>query len=392
MTLLPLVTLLLAGSCLGAPPPAPSTGARTVDGITAIYNLGDSLSDTGNLARQGATGLLQHTTRLPYGVTVGRATGRCSDGYLMIDFLARDLGLPQLNPYLDKGADFTHGVNFAVAGATALSTAALAAKGITVPHTNSSLDVQLAWFKEYMSSVANSPREIREKLANSLVMVGEIGGNDYNYAFLQTRPNGRWIQHHQRDTHDRKHGKGRRTYTRNRADVLDMGAVRVVIPGNFPLGCVPSYLIAANVTDPSAYDGQGCLDALNLFARLHDAWLRRAVLELRRAYPGATVAYADYFAAYVELLGEARAAEHGFDRRVAMRACCGAAAGEAAGGAYGFDLRAMCGAPGTTACEDPSRYVSWDGVHLTQHAYGATAELLFHGGLVDPPPINFTRS
>lgn len=30
--------------------------------------------------------------------------------------------------------------------------------------------------------------EIREKLASSLVMLGEIGGNDYNYAFLQMWP------------------------------------------------------------------------------------------------------------------------------------------------------------------------------------------------------------
>lgn len=30
--------------------------------------------------------------------------------------------------------------------------------------------------------------EIREKLSKSLVMLGEIGGNDYNYAFLQTWP------------------------------------------------------------------------------------------------------------------------------------------------------------------------------------------------------------
>ena len=35
--------------------------------------------------------------------------------------------------------------------------------------------------------------EIRRKLARSLVMLGEIGGNDYNYDFLQPRPtNGRY--------------------------------------------------------------------------------------------------------------------------------------------------------------------------------------------------------
>ena len=172
------VALILVGvgPCHARPAPqhaamsAAKGKAAAVDGITAIYNFGDSLSDTGNLLREGgATGMLQHTTSLPYGSTIGGATGRCSDGYLMIDFLAKDLGLPLLSPYLDKGADFAHGVNFAVAGATALDAAALASRGVSVPHTNSSLAVQLQRFKDFMSATTLSPQEVREKLARSLV-------------------------------------------------------------------------------------------------------------------------------------------------------------------------------------------------------------------------------
>uniref|UniRef100_A0A0E0G9K6 Esterase n=1 Tax=Oryza nivara TaxID=4536 RepID=A0A0E0G9K6_ORYNI len=408
MALVPLVTVLLfAGSCLGSAPPttspaasAASTATRTVvvDGITAIYKPRRLAVGHRNLARQGATGgLLRYTTRLPYGVTVGRATGRCSDGYLIIDFLARDLGLPLLNPYHDEGADFAHGVNFAVAGATALNTTALAARRITVPHTNSPSD--LRWFKEFMNSTTSSPQEIREKLSKSLVMLGEIGGNDYNYAFLQTWPM------------DGGYSLGNVTrmiesvatavdlvpevvqsIASAAKEVLDMGATRVVIPGNLPLGCVPSYMSAVNATDRAAYDARGCLVALNLFAALHNAWLRRAVGELRRAYRGAAVvAYADYSAEYAATLDGAAAL--GFDERRVFRACCGAGAGgKGGGGAYGFDVRAMCGAPGTAACADPGRYVSWDGVHLTQRAYGVMAELLFRRGLLHPPPINFTNS
>ena len=191
-----LVAMLLVVCPCHAARPAPEQTAKSptvkekavVDGITAIYNFGDSLSDTGNLLREGATGMLQHTTGLPYGSAIGGATGRCSDGYLMIDYLAKDLGLPLLNPYLDEGADFSHGVNFAVAGATALDAAALARRGVAVPHTNSSLGVQLQRFKDFMSANTQSPEEIREKLAHSLIMVGEIGGNDYNYAFSANKP------------------------------------------------------------------------------------------------------------------------------------------------------------------------------------------------------------
>ncbi|PIM97603.1 Chlorogenate--glucarate O-hydroxycinnamoyltransferase [Handroanthus impetiginosus] len=36
---------------------------------------------------------------------------------------------------------------------------------------------------------------------------------------------------------------------------------------------------------------------------------------------------------------------------------------------YNFNMTRMCGAPGVPVCKDPHRYVSWDGVHLTQNGY-----------------------
>uniref|UniRef100_A0ACD5YVX9 Uncharacterized protein n=1 Tax=Avena sativa TaxID=4498 RepID=A0ACD5YVX9_AVESA len=392
-----LMGLLLAGTCGAAPPlqHVSSSEATRVHGITAIYNFGDSISDTGNLLREGDTGLLNYTAELPYGVTIGRPTGRCSDGYLMIDFLAKDLGLPLLNPYLDRRADFTHGVNFAVGGATALTTAALGRRGITVPHTNSSLEVQLAWFKEFMRSTTNNrPREIRKKLACSLVMMGEIGGNDYNYAFLQPRPtNGRYdaVSNATRMAESMALALALvpqvvRSITHAAKEVLDMGARKMVIPGNFPIGCMPSYLSSASptTTSSSSYDGYGCLVSFNLVARAHNACLRRAVGKLRRSYPRAMVAYADYYAAYLDILGNAP--RFGFQGGKASRtACCGA------GGAYNFVSGRLCGAPGTAVCADPGGRVSWDGIHMTQHAYGVMAELLYRGGLACPVPVKLPR-
>ncbi|GJN21485.1 hypothetical protein PR202_gb08965 [Eleusine coracana subsp. coracana] len=255
-------------------PRSKAAQGTVANGITAIYNFGDSLSDTGNLLREGdASGVLQYTTGLPYGSTIGGATGRCSDGYLMIDFLAKDLGLPLLNPYLNKDADLKHGANFAVAGATALDAVALARRGVVVPHTSSSLGVQLEWFKEFMSANnTKSSQEIREKLAQSLVMVGEIGGNDYNYAFQANKP----LAGGERNLYNFG-----RMVTGAARELLDMGATRLVIPGNFPLGCVPSYLSAANEKDPAAYDSNGCLIGLNLFAQMHNVLLQEQIRELR---------------------------------------------------------------------------------------------------------------
>ena len=55
--------------------------------INAIYSLGDSLADTGNLLRLGLDGSFNVIASLPYGQTIHKPTGRCSDGLLMIDFL-----------------------------------------------------------------------------------------------------------------------------------------------------------------------------------------------------------------------------------------------------------------------------------------------------------------
>ena len=53
----------------------------------ALFNFGDSLADAGNLVANGNAEILT-TARLPYGQTYfGKATGRCSDGRLVIDHL-----------------------------------------------------------------------------------------------------------------------------------------------------------------------------------------------------------------------------------------------------------------------------------------------------------------
>ncbi|XP_039787252.1 GDSL esterase/lipase At5g03980-like [Panicum virgatum] len=176
-----------------------------------------------------------------------------------------------------------------------------------------------------------------------------------------------------------------RSVTSAARELLDMGATRLVIPGNFPLGCVPSYMAAVDDKDPAAYDATGCLAALNLFAQMHNVLLQQGIRELRRAYPGATIAYADYFYAYVRMLRDA--GEAGFDAAALTRACCGAGAG-----AYNFDMDRMCGAPGASVCARPEERVSWDGVHLTQRAYRVMTDLLYHKGFASPAPVEFPRA
>lgn len=83
--------------------------------------------------------------------------------YVLINgFTAESLGLPLVQPYLGvrrKGItaeDFEKGLNFAVAGATALDASFLRENMSCKVHTNYSLAVQLEWFRDAYSSVCRS--------------------------------------------------------------------------------------------------------------------------------------------------------------------------------------------------------------------------------------------
>ncbi|KAL0320904.1 UNVERIFIED_CONTAM: GDSL esterase/lipase [Sesamum radiatum] len=288
-----------------------------------LYNmLGDSISDTGNLIRESPIGSSTPFARLPYGQTFFKnATGRCSNGLLMIDYIA----------YKDRDADFKHGVNFAVAGSTALPYHFLAAKHILSPC---------------------------EKLQTALFMVGEIGGNDYNYAIFQ----GKTMDELQSMVPEVVHA-----ITNAVKRVLSFGATRVVVPGNFPIGCLPIYKTAFHTNTLAAYDENQCLKQLNDFAMYHNEQLQQAIQKLQQEHPNAVIIYADNYNAYQHLLHFGKS--HGFDTE---RACCGS------GGKYSFNMTRMCGAPGVGACADPGRFLSWDGVHLTQQGYKIMAGWLVH--------------
>ncbi|KAK6246028.1 hypothetical protein SCA6_009118 [Theobroma cacao] len=327
----------------------------------AIYQLGDSISDTGNLIREDP---LSPFARLPYGQTFFKnATGRCSDGLLMIDYIALSAGIPFLEPYLNSDALFTRGrgVNFAVAGSTALPVETLAENNVLAPVTNSSLSRQLDWMFSYFNGICRDEEDCVKKLKTALFMVGEIGGNDYNYALFQGK------------TFDEVRSMIPKVIQAIKdavARVVGYGATRVIVPGNFPIGCLPIYLSGFQSSDSTAYDRFHCLKGLNNLAIHHNKLLKHAIKELRKDLPNAIIVYGDYYNAYQKLLRKVELL--GFDTKSTQKACCGI------GGDYDFSLTRMCGAPGVPVCSNPDQYVSWDGVHLTQKAYKFMAGWLIH--------------
>lgn len=341
---------------------------------TSIFSFGDSLSDNGNLLGLSVPKVI-HQGRPPNGETYfGRPTGRCCDGRLIVDMIAQSFGLPIPPPYVSirnakSSRDFCAGVNFAVAGAKALDASFFDEKGISETVTNFTLRVQLDWFKDLLPSLCGTNANCTRYLQSSLTVMGEIGGNDYNHPLLQ----GRSIEEVKTFV-PAVVGAISSAIT----DMIQLGAVNFIVPGNLPLGCSAAYLTYFQESNRDYdYDkATGCINWLNDLAKHHNELLQIELNRIRELHPHATIIYADYYNSAMRFYRSPR--EFGFTGGT-LSACCGA------GGPYNFNLSVGCGDPPTTGCPDPTTYVCWDGLHLTEAANRLIVEGLFEGPYSSPP-------
>ncbi|KAL0897544.1 hypothetical protein Bca101_081505 [Brassica carinata] len=344
----------------------------------SIFNFGDSLSDTGNFLISSDV-ISPSIGRPPYGQTFfNRSTGRCSDGRLIIDFIAEANGLPYVIPYLQSvrtnySVDFSKGANFAVAGATANDLNFLKERGLSVPLlTNKTLDVQLDWFKKLKPSLCKTKPDCDQYFKKSLFFVGEIGGNDYNYPLLAFRS--------YKHTIDLVPSVINKTRSFSAA-LIEEGAVTLVIPGNLPIGCSAVLLERFSDDNRSLYDQRNhCYKPLNNIAKLHNAKLQEDLVTLRQKYTHAKIIYADYYGSAMQFFNSP--SKYGFTGSV-LKACCG---GE--DGRYNAKPNVKCGGKGSTTCENPSTYANWDGIHLTEAAYRHIATGLISGRFTKPSLSN----
>ncbi|PIN23315.1 Sinapine esterase [Handroanthus impetiginosus] len=225
----------------------------------SIVSFGDSIADTGNLLRLSSANNLPDSANPPYGRTFfHHPTGRYSDGRLIIDFIAESLGLPMVQPYIGgadaavNGRSFDKGVNFAVAGATALDISFLEERGIHNKMTNVSLGTQMYWLRQFLATIPG-----RKFLQRSLILMGEIGGNDYNYPLMQGIVSPQVIQ---------SFGPTIVAYIGSTIqELIELGAETILVPGKVPIGCLPFYLTQFEKSSTKKdYDSTtGCLNWLN---------------------------------------------------------------------------------------------------------------------------------
>ncbi|GAB4835643.1 hypothetical protein Ancab_000551 [Ancistrocladus abbreviatus] len=321
-----------------------------------IFNFGDSNSDTGGLA-----GGLGYAIKLPNGRTFfRRSTGRLSDGRLVIDFLCQSLNSSFLSAYLDwLGGNFQNGANFAVAGSATLPK--------NVPFA---LNVQVMQFFHFKSRslelvAAGSQSAMSEEGFQSALYMIDIGQNDISDAFsknLSSAQVSKRIQLVVAEIRDAVQ------------DLYDQGARNFWIHNTGPLGCLPQKL--ALVRDKAGdIDSVGCISSYNAAAKSFNAALQQLTQGMKPTLKDATVVYVHVYSIKYDMI--ANASKYGFS--TPLMACCGSG-----GPPYNYNKSMICGIPGSQACNDGVKFVSWDGVHYTEAANGIVASKIQSGDYSTP--------
>ncbi|KAJ7970845.1 GDSL esterase/lipase [Quillaja saponaria] len=336
-------------------------------GFPAIYNFGDSNSDTGAIS---AAFTQLHP---PNGESFfGHPSGRYCDGRLIIDFIAEELKLPYLSAYLDSiGSNFRYGANFATGGSS------IHPGGFSPFH----LGVQITQFTQFKSRTAALYNQLSSNrnvlpLKNSLprpedfskaLYTFDIGQNDLSYGF----------QHTSEEQVRASIPNILSQFSQALNHLYKEGARVFWVHNTGPVGCLP-YAVIYYKSKQGNLDQNGCVKPQNAIAQEFNRQLKDLVFQLRKQLPFATFTYVDLYSAKYELINGAR--NQGFVNPLEF--CCGSY--------YGYHIN--CGETavvnGTVygnPCKNPTKHISWDGIHYSQAANLLVTKRIFGGSFSDPP-------
>ncbi|XVF84530.1 hypothetical protein PTKIN_Ptkin17bG0044200 [Pterospermum kingtungense] len=344
----------------------------------AVFNFGDSNSDTGGLVAGKAFPLIP-----PNGETYFlEPSGRFCDGRLIIDFLMEAMELPYLNPYLDSvgSPNFKTGCNFAAGGSTILPANAAS----TSPFSFSRQISQFLRFRNRVSALLSKDKELEKYLPQEdyfkkgLYMF-DIGQNDLDGAFSSSTSEEQVLALIPKLLPELKYGMKR---------LYDAGARNFWIHNTGPLGCLPR-IIATFGKNASNLDGLGCVISHNRVANVFNRELHDICINFLAQLPEANCTFVNIYSIKLNLISNYSL--YGFQQPLA--ACCGYG-----GPPLNFDTRIACGVTknlnGSTvtanSCNNTAKYINWDGNHYTEAANRLVTDLMLTGNYSHSPHLENT--
>ncbi|GKC00206.1 GDSL esterase/lipase-like protein [Tanacetum coccineum] len=385
--LLILVTFLLPISILSLPE----------CNFPAVFNFGDSNSDTGALAA------MYGQLPFPYGENYfHHSAGRYSDGRLVIDFIAEGFGLPYLDAFLDSvGTNFSHGANYAIAGST------IRRQNTTIFQSGYSpipLEFQYVEFSDFLkkSQIIRQKGDVfkymfpaKDKFSSALYTF-DIGQNDLTAGYKLGMTTEQ-VKAYVPDLISQ--------FTTVIKNVYGSGGRTFWIHNTGPVGCLP-YIMDTRVITAAQVDKYGCAAPYNGVSQYFNQKLKEAVIQLRKELPLAAITYVDIYAVKYSLIAQAknlsklcvyvsfidRSSKMGMSRHLGFGdpflVCCGH------GGRYNFNNARRCGSTKmvkgkeiliANSCEEPSSRILWDGIHFTEAANKWIYDQIADGAFSDPP-------
>ncbi|KAL5552785.1 hypothetical protein UlMin_040186 [Ulmus minor] len=341
----------------------------------AIFNFGDSNSDTGGLS--AAFGQAPFPNGLTYFHT---PSGRFSDGRLLIDFLGESLGLPYLSAYLDSvGSEFSHGANFATAGSTIRPPNTTISQSGVSPV---SLDVQFVQYSDFRTRSQKFRQKggLFEKLLpkeddfSKGLYTFDIGQNDLTAGYKLNLTTDQ-VKAYVPDVLNQ--------LSRVIKGVYEEGGRSFWVHNTGPVGCLP-YVLDRFLVTRAQIDKYGCATPFNDVAQFFNRRLKQALAQLRKQLPFAAITYVDVYSVKYTLITQAK--KYGFEDPLV--ACCGH------GGKYNYNRFMKCGSKKiingkeiliAKSCRDPTVKINWDGTHFTEAANKWIFEKIANGSFSDPP-------
>ncbi|KAL0381768.1 UNVERIFIED_CONTAM: GDSL esterase/lipase [Sesamum angustifolium] len=199
-------------------------------------------------------------------------------------------------------------------------------------------------------------------------------------------------------------------FSRTFQGLYERGARTFWVHNTGPIGCLPVAIAKVKDPAPGYLDENGCVKSQNDIALLFNKELKDEIVKLRAEVSDAAIVYVDMYAAKYELITNAKNQDpvprvakdilldkrdncsfkkHGCPHAMTildLRTLSKSAA------VHGIGYDVWCGNKGNVngtevyagSCEDPSKIISWDGVHYTEAANHWIANRVGNGSMSDP--------